>query len=222
MTLRRALIFLTSMAALIAGSSPTAQVATPFTDAVERLSPAILCLDTAPRHDRAEMERCFALTQLNDEDIQPNVDRPPNPAQILMGWVAMDTRPTPDLTVSVVDGALAYGRCMERAAASRLNPSPLSENAFRQVVVRIEGACSALLPDIVPLLRNEQLEPTESARFLLSRMIGQIAIAVTARERGWYPPSLIPCVRYGDGRPPSAACASRPQRPIRPPAPPPR
>lgn len=212
--------YLLLYALLIAGCSTSAQAVTPFTDAVERLVPALKCIDQMPRDDRLALERCVALSNLTDADIRPNDDFLPKPTDVLLGWLGMDPDPAPALTDEVVSGALAYGQCMESAAITKVEPAVLSEHDYHQRIATFEIACLPLLPNIAPFLRGEPVAPEDAARFLLLRMIGDGAVVRVARARGWYPPSLIPCVRYGDGRPPSAACASRHQRFIRPPPPP--
>lgn len=190
-----------------------------FADRFDALKPALECLDTAPR-ERKALEGCISAAGLTEADLQGDRDKPAEPPQILAAWLMVDRLASKQLTDEMFAGSIAYARCIERQSLAASPPKGASEQAYYSAARVIEAACESLLPDVTPVSRNEEVAVEVYMQWSLSRAMGGITHLYLARTGGWYPDALVTCYRYGDGHPPSAACAGKPERPVVAPPPP--
>lgn len=207
------------MGAIACGADAGPPPADSFVDRFDALKPALQCLDTAPR-ERQALEGCISAARLTEADLKGDRDRPAEPPQVLAAWLMIDRDPSKQLTEEMFAASTAYARCIERQSLAASLPKGASEQAYYSAARAIEAACESLLPDVTPVLRGEEVAADVYMQWSLSRAMGGITHLYLARTGGWYPDALVTCHRYGDGRPPSPACAGRPERPVVAPPPP--
>jgi hypothetical protein len=151
-------------------------------------------------------------------------------------WTASTNRGSARLSSQQFASAISYATCIERAARALrgLQQQGDPRNAIGAGRVKAELACGdqslsklSIAKRHPGLLQGRSDHPPEDEMkaYMLATIFSGMAYTHVIETSGWVTPNMRPCVRYLDGRPPSASCSNEPVRRIPSPprlAPPPR
>lgn len=191
------------------------------------LKKAILCLETAS--DQSGVRACLASHSVST-DSNP-IETPKTPQdyqrQALMMWTAVARNDGSPLSSRHFDLAIEYASCIEDATLSlkSLDGDPRAAIALGWAKARM--ACQGQFfstasmakrhPDLLSGVKGN-LPASEAKAYLLAGIFSKLTFGYVIETNGWVTEGMRPCVRYLDGRAPSASCAGEPQ-PIPPPPP---
>lgn len=214
----------------LAGCESDAAAKPSLIPSLAELKPAILCIEAAS--SESGVREC-----LNSQGIASDYRFPDQPKsaedfkqQALITWAVLGRGGTVRLSSRHFDSAIEYATCIEEAtnALQGLEGEPKEAIGVGLAKTQLTCADQYLSPPSVAkrhpsMLRGETGNPPEEEMkaFLLGRIFTAAAYRYVIEANGWVVDEMRPCVRYLDGRPPSAGCVGEPE-PRAPPPPGPR
>lgn len=202
-------------AAIIASCARAKEPARPsFLPTLSSMTPVIGCVDNASPEDKAAIKACLQQEKID----LPHVGDPETKADfegaVVLGWLMLDRDPKKPLTPASFQKAIDYARCIETAAYRDAAFSSRTRRGVEEARHRAELACKSHPMSIFGLDPNTGASSPDVAERLFANLIGNVAFTYALKANGWFPEEMRPCIRYLDGRPPSAGCAGKPQPPI--------
>jgi len=183
-----------------------------------QMAPVIACIDTAPLDDEAAVKACVAPTGLSFEKTVPEPKSLNDfRTKVLLFWMASNRGPDRAKNSGSFLEAIDYARCVERAAYADRDFSSKTRSRVEVAQLRSELACNTHPLSLYRQQPNAGTASPDIFTRMFAKVLASLAMHYALEANGWFPDAMRPCVRYTDGRPPSAGCAN--ERPA--PAPPP-
>lgn len=182
--------------------------------------PVIACIDAAPRGSTRELNDCVNQAGISSSKLQHD---PKTLADfklaVISTWLLLGNDPHRPLKPEALRRAIDYARCVETAAYADDAFSSRMSKGVTKAQIRAELACKDHPLSIMGASPEEVATAPNLPERLFARSLANMALRYALEANGWFPDEMRPCIRYLDGRPPSAGCAGKPER--RPPPPPP-
>jgi|GEM_PF-1940755 len=187
-------------------------------DDLPQLAPVIACIDAAPLDDEAALRACVERTGLPLKDIAHEPKSLNDfKANVLILWIVTNRGADRQKNTASFAEAIDYARCVEKFAYSDKEFSSRTEKGVAAVRARAELHCKDHPLSLRGAYRREGTLPPRTAVMMFASGVANMALNYALEANGWFPDEMRPCFRYGDGRPPSAGCAGKPEPRIPPP-----
>jgi hypothetical protein len=216
----------TCVVALALGTAACAEARKPdrisLLPTLEAMRPVVACLREAKQSDGKAAEVCassgdISLTNSTGEPSNLNDHK----LRIVVTWMFLDRDPARRMSVADFDQALDFARCIEKAAVSDRDFSSKTERGVAAARVRANVACRGhplSMMQVSPELATSGKPIENAAQIMLAGSLSGLSLNYALEANGWKTNAMRPCIRYGDGRPPSPGCAGKPEgRPSPPP-----
>lgn len=211
----------------VAGCESGAAAKPSLIPSLTELKPAIFCIDAAL--DESGVRECLKSQGIASDYGFP--DRPISSQdfkrQALLTWAVLG-RGGAHLTSDHFGSAMDYASCIEKATNALQGLEGEPKNAIGAGMTKAELSCVNQSLSVHSLAKRHpgivkgdtsDLPLGEMKANLLARTFAAAAYRYVIEANGWVADEMRPCLRYLDGRPPSAGCAGQTER--RAPAPPP-
>lgn len=219
-------VFFAFTLAFVAGCESGAAAKPSLIPSLAELKPAISCIDAAS--NESSVRECLKIQGVVGDYRYPDQPRTAEDfkRQTLLTWAILG-RGGRHLSSHHFGSAMDYVSCIEKATNALPGLEGEPQNAIGAGIAKAELSCANQSlsvhsvakrhPDI---LKGEtrDLPMGEMKANLLARIFAAAAYRYVIEANGWVADEMRPCLRYLDGRPPSAGCAGRPE--LRAPAPP--
>lgn len=210
-----------ALAALLAAIAPDALAAAPRLSILPELramTPVIACVDAAPRNDNVEVNGCVRRAGLSLDKIEPEPKTVADfKVAVIAAWLLLGHDPKRPLEPAALGRAIDYAQCIESAAYRDENFARRTGKGIAQAQMRADVACKDHPMSLTGLSPDVSAARPDAREKLFARALANLAVRYALEANGWFPDELRPCIRYGDGRPPSAGCAGKPPLRMRPP-----
>lgn len=186
------------------------------------MAPVIACVDAARRDTFAEVNGCVRRAGLSLDKIEPEPKTVADfKVAVITAWLLLDGDPKRPLEPAALGRAIDYAQCIESAAYRDEDFARRTRKGIAQAQMRADAACKDHPLSLTGSSPDVAAARPDASEKLFARAVANLAVGYALEANGWFPDELRPCIRYVDGRPPSAGCAGKPQPlPVRPPPPP--
>jgi hypothetical protein len=142
-------------------------------------------------------------------------------------WAGLGRGGTAHLSSENFDSAIDYASCVEKATHALRGLKGKPEDAIGRGRAKADLACANHLLSIYSIAKRypgilkdemQDVPQEEMKAHILASLFAGMAYNYVIEANGWVLDKMRPCVRYLDGRPPSAGCAGEPE--LRAPPPP--
>lgn len=193
------------------------------------LKPAIFCVDAASNETAAiECLRSYGIAGDGKFSDEPR-SSDDFAQRVLVTWAGVGRGGTAHLSSQHFNSAISYATCVETATHSLQGLEGELQNAIAVGNAKVVMSCADELLSVPSVVERHpeiltgkslNLSQGEAKGFMLARIFAGAAYKYVIEANGWVRDEMRPCVRYLDGRPPSASCANEPRpRVFRPPSP---
>lgn len=176
------------------------------------MEPVLACIDGALLDPSPKLNECFEKAGISL--VRPS-NEPKTAADfksLVIGfWLQLDRDPNHPLRIESFPKGLDYAACVETAAYADKAFSSRTEKGVWEAQSRAEDACKSHPLSIRGLKPDEAAATADIADRLYAKALANLAMTYALEANGWYPDEMRPCIRYLDGRPPSAGCAGKPE-----------
>ena len=187
---------------------------------IAKMEPDFACISDAPRDERLALAACFQQAGVASDKLANDPSSLSDFKQvILVSWLMSNRDPNRPLTAAALPRVIDYAKCVEKAAYADEAFSSRSAKGVQTAKIRSELACRDHPLSLRNLDLNGKDQPSDVAERLFANLLANSALTFALKQNGWFPDEMRPCIRYLDGRPPSAGCKGKLQG--RPPIPPP-
>jgi hypothetical protein len=203
---------------LLAACSGDAEAQPSLIPSLKRLRPVIVCVD----ENSGENERLQCGKKIGISKDYRLPDEPKTPSdltiQAVLTWAALTRGTGEKLSAQQFDEAIEFATCIEQATRTlrSLQSEGDPRNAIGAGHAKTQAACAdqyfssqSMASRHPGLLRGElkSIPVSELKAQLLATIFAGAAYRYVIEANGWVTDAMRPCVRYLDGRPPSAGCA---------------
>ncbi|MBB4641348.1 hypothetical protein HNQ99_001653 [Rhizorhapis suberifaciens] len=186
--------------------------------ALSSMAPVIACVDAAPRDAKDALTACVSEAGTPIGRVEQEAESLADFRQlVIITWLMLDRDPSRPLKPESLTKMIDYARCIEAAAYSDDAFSSRTRKGVVETRLRAELACKDHPLSIRSLDLNAVTLPPDIAERLFAKAIANLAFTYALKANGWFPNEMRPCIRYLDGRPPSAGCAGKPEPRLPPP-----
>lgn len=216
----RAALLAACTLAFATGCESSAVAKPSLTPSLAELKPAIFCIDAAS--DESGVRECLGREGIASDDRWP--DQPKSAEdfkrQVLLTWATLGRGSTARLSSHHFDSAVDYATCIEEATNALQGLAGEPKKAIGAGMGKAQLTCAdqylsppSLAKRHPGILGGEtgNLPVEEVKAFLLGRIFTAAAYRYVIEANGWVIDEMRPCVRYLDGRPPSASCKGEPE-----------
>lgn len=177
---------------------------------VAKMGPAFACIEAAPRNEKGALTNCFdqagiAADKLAHEPISLSDFK----QQVVVGWLMLARDPKRPLTPSFLPKAIDYAKCVEGAAYTDAAFSSRTSKGVAAATSRSELACKDHPLSLLKLDPKSADTPPDASERLFASLLARSTLTYALKQNGWFPDDMRPCIRYLDGRPPSAGCKGK-------------
>lgn len=197
------------IAVALASSSRAAEPRPPsLLDDMPRIIQVLSCLDRAPLNDKPASLACAEKYHLS---LKANTGDPRSldDYRLLVAsfWVVYNRGPDRQQNTAMFSQAVDYARCVEGAA---YKDPDFSSRILSRVQTSRENAQLACKDHPLSMHRLDPLGaslPPNAVMIGFAKALSNLTFNYALEANGWFPDKMRPCLRYADGRPPSAGCA---------------
>ena len=211
----------------VAGCGSGAAAKPSLIPSLVELKPAISCIDAAS--NESSVRECLKVQGIASDYKYPDQPRSTEDfkRQTLLTWAILG-RGGPHLSSDHFGSAMDYASCIEMATNALPGLEGEPKKAIGAGMAKAELSCAnqslsvhSLAKRHPDLLKGEtrDLPIGEIKANVLARIFAAATYRYVIEANGWVTDEMRPCLRYLDGRPPSAGCAGEPElrAPVRPP-----
>ena len=174
---------------------------------IAQMQPVIDCVMSAPSKSDAQL--CLEKAGMEDAKSLPADPKTVNEFKtlVLSFWLMLDRDPNRRLTADWLVRSVDYARCVETAAYSNKGFSSRKKQQLEVALARADTACSSHPLSYRSLDPQNFEAATNLQERMFARALANIATKYALEANNWYPEEMRPCIRYLDGRSPSAGCS---------------
>jgi hypothetical protein len=205
--------------ALLASCGQAKETARPsILPELARMQPVFDCIEATPQGSTAELENCAKKAGISVNEL-PNEPKKADDFKplIIATWVYFDQDKTKRLPAKSLPSMIDYARCIETSVYSDRTFSNRTEKGVIDARQRAEIACIAHPLSLSALKPEHAATVSDGRERMLAKLIASTATTFALEANGWFPDEMRPCIRYGDGSPPSIGCSLNPQPGLAPP-----
>jgi hypothetical protein len=176
---------------------------------IAQMQPVLDCVMSAP--SKSEAQICLEKAGIEDAESLPTDPKTVNEFKTLVISFSfmLDRDPNRRPTPGWLDRAVDYAFCVETAAYSNKGFSSRKKQQLEVALARAETACSSHPLSYRSLDPQNFEAATNLQERMFARALANIATKYALEANNWYPEEMRPCIRYLDGRPPSAGCSRK-------------
>ena len=187
--------------------------------ALSSMAPVMACIEAVSHDTKITLASCAREAGISIDKVEREPESPADfKQQVIFAWLMFNGDPSRPKKAESFARAIDYAQCIESAAYSNPEFSSLTRTGVEETRIRAELACKDHPLSIRNLNPNAVTLPPDMADRMFARSVANLAFAYALKANGWFPNEMRPCIRYADGRPPSAGCLGKPEQ--RPPPPP--
>ncbi len=180
--------------------------------ALSNMASVIACIDAAPRDAKAALAACADQAGIPiEKDVQEPKSLADFKQHVVLVWLMLDRDPDRPLTPETLTKAIDYARCIESVAYADKAFSSRRSKGVEEARFRAELACKDHPLSIRGLRPIDAASSPDLTERLFAKAVANLTFTYALEANGWFPNEMRPCIRYLDGRPPSAGCAGKPE-----------
>lgn len=184
-----------------------------------RMAPVIACIDAAPRDAWDAITACAKRAGI---PVDVNQSEPETATDFkqraVLTWLMLNRGPNRPLNQETFAKAVDYAKCVETAAYADVQFSSRTRKGVEEARLHADLACKDHPLSLRGLDANGATAAPDLAGRLVANSLANLTLMFALKANGWFPDEMRPCVRYLDGRPPSAGCTGKSE--AQPPPPP--
>lgn len=179
-------------------------------DDLPQMAPVIACIDAAQFGDEAALRACVEPSGLPLKRVEHDPKSLNDfKSKVILFWMMSNRGPDRQKNTALFTDAIGYARCVEKAAYSDSEFLSKTEKGVEAARARSELACKNHPLSLHRADPSGRTLPANVVGMMFAKVLANLALNYALEANGRFPQEMRPCVRYLDGRPPSAGCAGK-------------